>query len=392
MRFGAMLEESMETEETRVRELGNDIVKAASAIDRTEHQLLSLLREYDSSHGWSLDGATSFPVWLSWRCGMSRGAARERIRVSKALGELPLIDAAFGAGEISYSKARAVTRVATPENEETLLASARGMTASELEKLCRMLRAAGLETDAPAEPQRRFSQQVLADGMVRISLTLPADEAGVVCVALDAAAPSPNRRCEGLVELADQVTRGTHALRNPTEVLLHIEASDLSGFTDEGAGVSAETSRRLLCDAGVVPVLCDETGKTLDVGRKTRTIPSAIRRALSRRDDGCQFPGCDHQIVDGHHILHWASGGETKLENLVSVCRVHHGFVHEGRFSVSIGPGGKPEFRSPSGKVLVAAPPPAPPGPVAAGDPWIAMATDEVRPLDWQSITEAFAV
>ena len=81
---------------------------------------------FDSGEGWSRDGATSFPAWLSWRCGMRAGAARERIRVSAALGELPLIDAALCAGQISYSKARAVTRVATTENEETLLASARG--------------------------------------------------------------------------------------------------------------------------------------------------------------------------------------------------------------------------------------------------------------------------
>ncbi len=304
-----------------MRELGDDIAMTASAIDRTEHRLLSLLRVFDSGKGWERDGATSFPAWLSWRCGMRAGAARERIRVSAALGELPLIDAALCAGEISYSKARAVTRVATAENEETLLASARGMTAAELEKLCRMLRTATDSAEGAAEPKRRFSQRAIGDGMVRMSFTVTADEAGVVAAALDTAAPTPNRRCEGLIEMADRATRGDLSRRNPTEVMFHIEAGDLSGTTAEGAVVPAETCRRLLCDAGVVPVLGDGTGKTLDVGRKTRTIPSAIRRAMAMRDGGCQFPGCGHQIVDGHHLHDWAQGGETKLENLISVCR-----------------------------------------------------------------------
>ena len=380
----------MKEQQKRMRELGDDIAKTASAIDRTEHQLLSLLREFDATDGWSLDGATRFPAWLSWRCGMSPVAARERIRVSVALGELPLIDAALCAGEISYSKARAVTRVATVENEETLLASARGMTAAELEMLCRMLRTAPDGEAAKADPERRFSQRAVADGMVRMSFTVPADEAGVVCAALDAAAPSPNRRCEGLLEIADQATRGALSDRNPTEVMFHIETSDFSGANADGASVSAETSRRLLCDAGIVPVLGEGNGKTLDVGRKTRTIPTAIRRAMTMRDGGCQFPGCGHQIIDGHHIDHWASGGETNLDNLVSLCRTHHRLVHEGGVSVSLCEDGETQFENADGKVLEKTPEAASPSAVAEGDSWVAVATDDLRPLDWESIAEAF--
>ena len=201
------------------RELGDEIATTASSIDRTEHRLLSLLREFDSLDGWAEDGATSLGAWLSWRCGMSPGAARERIRVSAALAELPLIDAALAAGQLSYSKARAITRVATGENEETLLASARGMTAAELEKLCRMLRASATDSDVVVEPKRRFSERALGGGMVRMTITLPVDEAAIVVAALDAAAPAPNRRAEGLVEMADQSVRGIAALRNPTEVI-----------------------------------------------------------------------------------------------------------------------------------------------------------------------------
>jgi hypothetical protein len=370
-----------------LRVCGDAIAMTVSAIDRTEHQLLGLLRDFDAAKGWHAAGATSFAAWLSWRCGMSRGAARERIRVANALGQLPLIDGAFAAGEISYSKARALTRVATAKNEETLLASARAMTAAELEKLCQMLGCVS-NADPVAEPQRLFSERCSGDGMIRFTVTLPADEAAVVTAALDALAVTPNRRAEALVELAEQSCRGTAADKSPTEVVLHIEAADLSGRISAGTPISAETSARLLCDAGVVPVLSDQSGKTLDVGRKTRVIPTAIRRALAIRDGGCRFPGCSHAIVDGHHIEHWSTGGETKLENLASLCRSHHRLVHEGGARVLANRDGSLEFRNRDGALLLAALSPAPAQTLRTRgiDPWLAVATgDKMVPIDWDS-------
>ena len=270
------------------------------------------------------------------------------MRVATALAELPHIDAAFGSGEISYSKARAVTRVANAENEQVLLTSARGMSAAELEKLCPMLRSVG-SGDETVEPERCFSQRAIGDGMIRMTVTVTTDEAAVVCAAPDSFTEAPGRRAEGLVAMADECSRGNAANRNPTEVMLRIEAEDLSGTTGDGAGVPAETARRLLCDAGVVPMLCDQTGKTLDVGRKTRTIPAAIRRALSVRDRGCQLPGCSHTIVDGHHIEHWIGGGATKLHNLVSLCRRHHRIVHEGGATIENHCAGELRFRARDG-------------------------------------------
>ncbi|MCC5886006.1 MAG: DUF222 domain-containing protein [Gammaproteobacteria bacterium] len=99
--------------------------------------------------------------------------------------------------------------------------------------------------------------------------------------------------------------------------------------------LATETVRRIGCDAALVRVIESGDGEPLDVGRKTRVIPPAIRRALKRRDGGCRFPGCTHtRFVDGHHIVHWADGGETRLDNLVSVCRHHHRLLHEGGYSV----------------------------------------------------------
>ncbi len=386
----------------KVRVLGDEIARTMAAIDRTEHKLLGLLRELDAAKGWAASGQLSFAAWLSWRCGIGPLAARERVRVARALAELPKIETAFGAGAITYSKARALTRVATAENEETLVSMAGGMTAAELEKLCQMMRRAHPETGETgetgetkeSEPARRFSQRTDQSGMVRMTITVTADEAAVVCAALEVCAPTPNRRAEGLVAMADECLRGSASDRSPTEVILHVSADDLSATTNEGAIVSAEAAKRSLCDAGVVAMVrggldgLSGNGATLDVGRKTRVIPTAIRRAMAVRDRGCRFPGCSHVIVDGHHVEHWCDGGATKLENLVSLCRSHHRFLHEGGGSVET-TAGRFIFRDSRGVVLEHAPAASASVMPNREDAWTAVAKDELRPLDWDSISDA---
>ncbi len=99
----------------------------------------------------------------------------------------------------------------------------------------------------------------------------------------------------------------------------------------DGEIIAAATARRYCCDAGVVVAHVDALGVPLSVGRKTRTIPAAIKRALMLRDRTCRFPGCTHsRYVDGHHIEHWANGGETALSNLMVLCSAHHTLLHEG--------------------------------------------------------------
>ena len=95
-----------------------------------------------------------------------------------------------------------------------------------------------------------------------------------------------------------------------------------------------ETSRRLSCDAGLVVMTHDADGRVLDVGRKSRTVPPALRRALDARDKGCRFPGCQCRYTEAHHIRHWAQGGETRLDNLLLLCSRHHRALHEGGFQI----------------------------------------------------------
>jgi hypothetical protein len=134
---------------------------------------------------------------------------------------------------------------------------------------------------------------------------------------------------------------------------------------EDGDRVSAETSRRLACDASRVVMRHDADGRVTEVGARTRTIPPALRRALHHRDRGCRFPGCGLRLVQGHHLRHWAQGGPTTLSNLALLCRRHHRAVHEEGVQVDRQPDGTLRFRRPDGRVLADSPPP----PAVPGDP-----------------------
>jgi hypothetical protein len=138
-----------------------------------------------------------------------------------------------------------------------------------------------------------------------------------------------------------QADSGTAADRRPRPEPVRSELED-------GTRVSPETSRRLSCDASVVRVTRDRRGDILDIGRRTRTIPPALRRALAIRDRGCRFPGCGSRFTDAHHVRHWADGGETSLSNCLLLCAHHHRLVHEGGWRVEWW-GKSPVFRDPRG-------------------------------------------
>jgi hypothetical protein len=150
------------------------------------------------------------------------------------------------------------------------------------------------------------------------------------------------------------------------QVVVHVDQPAVSGAGEggcelaDGPAIAAERARRMACDASVVHVQ-EQDGETLSVGRKTRSVPPALRRALRRRDHGCRFPGCErHRFVDAHHLRHWAQGGETKLDNLVLLCRRHHRLVHEGGYSLERLPGSELRFRDPWGAPIPDSPRPPP--------------------------------
>jgi hypothetical protein len=169
--------------------LGEQIAEHAAHLDAATHQLLCDIRVFDQEGGWAVQGARSCAQWLSWRLGWGTGTAREHVRVANKLGELPLIDDALRRGELSYCKVRAITRVALPTNEATLLMYAQHSTGAQLEAICRKY-ATVLRHDDDTRPhedlERRYVTRVdTADGMVKIVAVLHPEEAAGVWAALD---------------------------------------------------------------------------------------------------------------------------------------------------------------------------------------------------------------
>ena len=378
-------------EPRRLVDLEDEITEFAAHIHAATYRLLELIREFDQREGWGGPGLKSCAHWLNWKCGIGLGAAREKVRVAHALQGLPKISAEFRSGTISFSKVRAMTRVATPENEDQLLMIARHGTASHMEKLVRQFRKVkrleAMEQENARHDLRELSWHVDDDGSYVFRARLTPEQGERVIRAIEAACdendselknvsaetsarpetgpqsePVAQRRADALERLADAFFgAGSSTVSGGDRCTIHLHTTPdtlaANGDTAEaelesGARVSAETSRRLACDCGVVHWQEDEHGSALNVGRKTRSIPPALRRALQRRDHGCRFPGCTaHKYVDAHHIRHWADGGETRMDNLVLLCRHHHRLVHEGGYGVRMSAHG-PKFTDPTGRTL----------------------------------------
>ena len=379
--------------------LEDEITELAAHINAANYDLLLLIGRYDEEKGWVEHGLASCAHWLQWRCGTNLGVAREKLRVARALPGLPQISAAFRDGRVSYSKVRAMTRIATPENEACLLNVARHGTAHHIEQMVRNYRrcerAKLLQRERRNHALRELSWHIDEDGCWVVKGRFTPEQGAVIQRALDKAMdqqfeerqnehpdvaaetpcgglpdwerpqPVATRRADALERLADAFLAGDSGTASGGDrylINIHAEPDVLQA---DGVGaeaecedcshVAAETSRRMACDASVVKWQEDETGEPLNIGRKTRTIPPAIRRALQRRDGGCRFPGCScSRFVDAHHIVHWADGGETAMDNLVLLCRRHHRLVHEGGFGVHVGAGKEIWFSYPGGDTLPA--------------------------------------
>ena len=467
-----------------IEQLGDRIAELSARIQAATYELLVLVRQFDEANGWS--SCVSCAHWLSWRTGLAPGAAREHVRVARALGSLPKLSDAMRRGIVSYSKVRAVTRVATPETEQALLDVALCGTAAHVEQVVRgwrrVDRAAEQAEDRVRHAARSLSMWVDDDGMVVVRGRLTPEVGAVLRRALEAAcdqvqqadagrnaardvagaaaadtAAAIEQVSEGLkptfaqrqadaigmlaeCALAGGLDRGTAGDRY--QVVVHVDAGALAEAPDVPAGtspqaaparpggapaarthpgsagrasrgrpmrrslhpcpgpdpapptpaqhleaappaaaptagsqtvldeaggihVSQETARRLACDAATVKMQHGAGGEILDVGRRTRTISPALRRALVARDRQCQFPGCHNRRCDAHHLRHWADGGATALDNLVLLCRRHHRAVHEEGFRVTLAAAGGVRFVRPDGRPL----PEAPAAPAWSGAP-----------------------
>jgi hypothetical protein len=370
-----------------ITQLATEICTLAGHINAANHRFLLLVAEFDRRNGWADAGAQSCAHWLNWKCGIGLGAAREKVRVARALENLPKVSAAFASGKLSYSKAREITRIGDESNEDYLLSIAEHGTAVHVERLVRTYRhyldARELSREQRQRQNRRVSFRYDDDGSLILTCHLPAEAGALVMKALDIAveglpvhedvpagtsAPAPvipfsQRRADALARVAESFL-AHDVLESPgtdrQQIVVHVAAETLRSRAagcceiEHGPSIAAETARRFACDASVVELVEDADGEPLNVGRKTRTISAPLRRLLQARDKGCRFPGCANaRYIDAHHIKHWANGGETKPSNLLSLCRFHHRAVHEGGFTVEVLDDGALRFVRPDGEPVV---------------------------------------
>lgn len=403
--------ETQELDEAGADSLAGKICAAAGFAARSECELLVLIGEFDARNAvrwW--DGVKSLAHWLSWSCSMSPGTAREHVRVARALRRMPTITAAFRSGRLSYSKVREATRVVGVVDEAELCRLAETATASQLARTV-----AGYRTAAGSrigqQLKRGLSWTEREDGTVDLRVRLPKEEAAILIAALNAAkdqfgTPPSGREADpaepvdpsppyGYADALLDVARSFLAVapedrsgEDRTLVMVQVAAEQLAvGGEHVPAGTSpneepicqlkglggieAETARKLACDADLIGAVVDADGDVLALGRTRRLVSRAQRRALMIRDGMCQFPHCSQtRHLKAHHLVAWALGGPTDLDNLILLCQWHHTAVHEGGMRIvraaepvpgrrwdALMPDGKPhrDWYSPDGLVAMLA-------------------------------------
>ena len=351
------------TELRSIDELDAAIRRLVRRMNAECYELLVLVREFDDRFAWKKWSFKTCAEWLAWRTGIGLSAAREQVRTAHALRSLPAISAAFAEGRLTYTKVRALTRVADRGQEDLLLAYALETTAENVEERCRQMR--NVAPESAHRAQRAWANRSLTlwrnekRGVMRLTVEVPIEEGELIAKAIDCAVaagevttyvdpslgPEPKstawcaQQADALVAVVKSYLEGGQggeggSTADRYQVVVHADAKALRG----GAGCSdlpVATVNRLLCDCSFVTVFEDESGNPLDVGRKQRTLSTALRRALYARDRCCTFPGCPRKWhLQGHHVEHWINGGETSLDNVRLLCSYHHRLLHEGGFSI----------------------------------------------------------
>ncbi len=372
------------------------LVAAGTALARLQGLLVRLVGEVDSRELATRLGASNTAALARERLAMTPAEASELTAVARATRrDMTATGQALAAGRIGYRQAAVIVRAITslPDEagpdvrtraEEHLIAEAARFDAAELTRLGRhilevvapealeRIEGARLARDEHRAAQRRgFTMIDDGHGLHWLRGRLTTGTAAVLHAALDPlAAPMAateggrdlrtpaQRRADALIELARRMLTSDrlpdHGGQRPQLVVtvpLRTLTDGLGHATlDDGGILSAAAARLLACDCHVIPAVLGTTGQVLDLGRANRLFTGALRRALNLRDRGCAFPGCQRPPAwcDGHHIVSWAVGGTTSLDNGVLLCGHHHSVVHGDNWAVRLAADGIPEFIPPA--------------------------------------------
>ncbi len=364
-----------------------DFAELQRVAELLEVERLRRLGEIERRAIFQRDGHLSAASWLASTFKVAWGTAREHVRIARALEEMSETRRALDDGDLSMSAVRVLVAArdsdpsAFQRSEDALVEAARIHSMHDLQRVAAYWRQAvereqALEGDEKVRERRRLHASVTFLGMVRLDGDLDPETGETLLTALRAILDAESRagregddrtpaqrRADALGEICrqwlDSGERPTVGGERPhVTVTMGVDAvqGGEAGTSelDHVGPVHAETARRLACDASIMRVVMAGPSEPLDIGRRTPVIPPAMRRAVMVRDGHCRFPSCDRPQTwcDAHHVVHWADGGPTALQNLLLLCRRHHRMVHQrGGFRLEL-LDGRAVFRRPDGSLI----------------------------------------
>jgi hypothetical protein len=389
--------------ELSLDELGERIVDLSGRLAAATCRWLLLVADFDAREGYLSFGLVSSAQWLTHACGIAQRTAVEHVRVARSLQHYPRLAEEMGAGRLSFSQVRAISRIIQPGEHALvgdLIEAARHATVAQLEVLVRGLRTVEHNENA-TDPGEYLKASWTSDSRWRLSVRLDPERGAVVAAAIDAIAQRDGGSAtDALLRLAEiGLAALTDADNPPRElrgheraaVIIHLDAARVSGAVPRsaepdpnqvplprsaerdpadasiptrpyarvagGPGLPDHVVHRLVCDGRIRTVIHDSASNVLDVGRSHRLVTDRQHRALLLRQHGhCAHPGCPNtKNLHAHHRIHWINGGRTDLDNLLLLCERHHMAHHAGQFEIFTAGAGKFRFMNSDGRDLSAA-------------------------------------
>ena len=359
---------------------GEWLVLHRKEMDCGESAWLDALGEFDRDQLWALDGQLSCREWLTWKTGMARSTAYERVRIARELRGRPIVREAFAAGQLSFSAVRIITRLDHPTEgvDRAMVDLAVRGGISDLERMARFYELHASQDRPPPELRYRRGLTIKdrGDGTSQVTIILGATEAAELEAALNAfidrsatgqspagdnqeapmeSSPWPSRRADAFVDLVrtgrDHAGEGYSG--GADRYLVHIVERDGHAQLLDGTPLEPAAAARVGCDSATVRHTVDDSGGPLALSRKTKQWSTAQRRAIAVRDRGhCRFPGCERRYVDVHHVRWWERGGPTDVSNGMQICPRHHTLLHEGGYEAVGDTNQEVQFYRPDGTWL----------------------------------------
>ncbi|MET0628099.1 MAG: DUF222 domain-containing protein [Acidimicrobiia bacterium] len=357
------------------------LLEILDSLERFQAEAMRAIGEWDATHDWAEDGALSAPSWLAYRTSIAKMRANQLVRAARLAFRHERTGKALAAGDVSSAQVEVLAVVAKgrerlfARDEDTLLDIAPTLSVDDFATAAKHWRSAADDEMATRDANLAFEERGVSfattlHGRVDLTGSFDPDGGAIVMRAIDAydtTDPLPSdggpidgprslaqRKHDALVQICSEALARKEAAGHHTpgvDGLIDVDRLVRGGPIDLVAGrcevsgvgpVPRVVLERLACDAAVGRVVMRGKSEVLDVGRRTRVVSRALRRAIERRDRHCVFPGCTAPLhwCDVHHLRHWADGGETSLENCALLCRRHHVACHEGGWHLARGPDG----------------------------------------------------